>query len=360
MHLDVIGISHKTAPIEVREKFCLSAIEQELLLSQLKLRNEVLGAFVVSTCNRIEIYVDMVRSNLDAEFVLQTLFQVKKQKWHSDFKNYFYRQSKDNAIEHLFKVISSLDSLILGEKQILGQVKEAFAKAQESNMLSRALNLLCRVAVRMGKLAHEETEIGYGGTSVSWAAVNFSEKYLGSLSGKKVLLIGSGQMGELAAKQLTTRSLDTLYIMNRTRDKSMALAEKFQAEAVSFLELTRVLQDVNLCICAVNAPHYVVDREVMEHVMRHRTSELLLMDISMPRNIDPQVAQYDQLALFAIDDLGATLEQNYQRRKTAIKDVYSIIDRKISEFYTKLEKMKEFGSNQVAASSQSEVLKETV
>ncbi|OED37038.1 glutamyl-tRNA reductase [PVC group bacterium (ex Bugula neritina AB1)] len=352
MSLIIIGISHKTAPIHVREKFHLSSTQQDLLLSKLKLRLEVLGAVVISTCNRVEIYLHLLKENLDVSFVLEELFKIKKQELKS-CQDYFYQMQDKGAIEHLFKVIVGLDSLVLGEKQIIGQVKEAFEVASNAGSLTGNLNLLNRLAIRTAKIAHSETDIGYGGTSVSWAAVNFAEKYLENLDGKEVLVLGSGHMGELAVKRLVKSSLKKLYIMNRTRQKALVLAEKFQAEPVSFFELTKLLEKVDLCICAVDAPHYVIEKEAVESFPKKRSSELLLIDISMPRNIDPTISNLDNIALFFIDDLGSTLEKSYQRRKLAVKDVESIIQQKIKEFDLKSKKMQNVRNGELTYSSDS-------
>jgi glutamyl-tRNA reductase len=339
----MFGMSHKTAPIKIREQFYLSEIQQDLLLSELKHISGIVGAFVVSTCNRIEVYCEVGTDTFDVKLIQEKLFIIKKIKIGGDWQQYFYAYRQDLAFSHLLKVTTSLDSLVLGEKQVLGQVKIAFEKSAFCDMLSGHLNLMQQVVVRSGKLAHAETDIGYGGTSVSWAAVNFAEDHLNGLEGKRVMVLGCGQMGELAAKKLSQRSLDKLYIMNRTKEKAKSLAQRYGGQAVSFLELIPILKKVDVCLCAIEAPHYVIEKESVQQIMRSRKAELLMIDISMPRTIDPDVALFEQVKLYAIDDLGKTLEKSIERRNAAVKNVYEIIDRKMAEFYVKLEKMDDKG-----------------
>ena len=345
MYLKVIGTSHKTAPIDIRETFFLSVLERELLLYKLKLYPCISGAFIISTCNRIEIYVSSITQDLDRCIVLDLLWEVKKINLPKHNQDYFYDHSGDSALNHLLRVATGLDSLVLGEAQILGQVKESFQLSQKLKMLDRYLNLLHRITVTAGKLAQRETNIGWGGTSVAWAAVNLAEKYYQGLDGKKVILLGSGQMASLAARQLKIHALKDFYIMNRTKEKAVQLANESSATPVSFLDVPTILKDVDFCICAVNAPHYIVDKETVASFIENRDKELLFIDISMPRNVDPGLAVYNNTKLFTIDDLGETLEISYRRRQSSIRDVDAIITRKVKEFNQKWIKMEYYDNS---------------
>ena len=353
MHILAFGLNHKTAPIEIREKFYLNETQQELLLSELKHRSDVLAAVVVSTCNRIEVYCEVTRSDISATDILQQFFEVKKVAWHADLANYFYIYHQEEALRHILRVVSSVDSLVLGEKQILGQIKKAFDLSHRRQMLSRYFNILQQIVVRTGKLVHSETDIGYGGTSVSWAAVKFAAEKLDSLSGKSVMVVGSGQMGQLALRQLSLLDIDDLFIMNRTKEKAEDAAHEYNAKAVSFMHLPKLLKTVDVCICAVDAPHYVIEKEVIDMILPERKAPLLMIDISMPRNIDPVIDDFEGVSVYTIDDLDGHLEASLQKRRAAIPAVNKIIDKKMSALYEKIEKMNTFSIADVEISFRS-------
>lgn len=336
----VTGINHKTASMEVREKLFLSPMQQDLVLTYLKSNPQVLEAFILSTCNRTEIYLNLLDASVDPYFVFEYIAQIKKLKLTKDLRSHLYRFDGVAAVEHLFKVVCGLDSLVLGEKQILGQVKHAVERARLIGMFSKQFNVLFNVAVRAGKKVQTETRISHGGSSVSWAAVVMTEQVLGTLESKSVLIIGAGKMGTLAINQICQKKLGNLYLMNRTGEKAEALAKQHKATAVSFMDIKEILSTVDVCICSAGAPHYILDKEVIEKIILSRQSQpLVLVDISMPRNIDPTVAELSGVRLIQIDDLDQVVSENMKIRQDAVQEVERIIQAKVKEFFQKLAKM---------------------
>jgi len=377
-----IGISHKTSSLKIREKFCLDPIERELLLSELKNEPSVVEALVLSTCNRTEIYAHVLSA--DPEILFETLFKVKKinpdlilnaacespisvslrgaffatkqsfkkiasrkafamtpsdKNSHTKLilKNHFYFYSGREVVYHLMQVAAGLDSLVIGEKQILGQIKDSIELSRKKGMMGKYFNILTNMAIRAGKKARAETQIDCGGSSVSWAAVEMAQKILGSLQDKSVLIIGAGKMSSLAASHLKKKGVSQIYVINRTCEKAMELARQFGGQVVSFLDIKNILEKVDVCICSAGAPHYLIEEDIIEEIMPKRIGKkLVLIDISVPRNINPAVASLKDVFLMAVDDLKNVVDGNLNKRQMAIQAVEMIIAQKVEEFYEKL------------------------
>lgn len=340
MKITVVGISHLTAPLEIREKFFLRSIERELLISELKSNPTFVEGFVLSTCNRTEIYVYSLDEHDVSEHILHILFQIKKIDIQLELKECFYVLEEREAVTHMFKVACGLDSLVLGEKQVLGQFKEAIELARNKGMFSSCFNVVSNLAIRSGKKARCETDIDVGGSSISWAAVLMAQNVLQGLEGRSVLALGAGKMGELSIRQLKDKGVENIYVVNRTHSSAVELAQKVGGIAVSFYELKDVLSRVDVCICSASAPLYILDREALERVMAERKErEILLIDISVPRNIDPEAGKVEGVHLYAMDDLQKAVASNLGKRKLAISQVEKIIEEKVDQFYQKLEKL---------------------
>lgn len=336
-NIHVIGISHQTAPIEIREKFYLTATEQDLFLSELKSHPAVLEAFVMSTCNRTEVFLRVLEGFDPFNDIFDLLVGIKAIKAHQSLFKLFYCFRDRLAVRHLFSLATGMESLILGERQILGQLKAAIERAQKRGMFGKNFNILTNVAIRTGKKAQTETDISFGGLSVSWAALAKAGKEIGDLSDKEILVIGAGKMSKLTVGGLRHRKFKKLYLMNRTQAKAKDLADKMEGEAVGFCDIKEILSKVDVGICASSAPHYILDKETVEKILPARQNRrLLLIDISIPRNIDPLIAQLPSIDLYEIDDLKEVVDQNKQRRKNAVKEVKEIIDSKLAEFYEKI------------------------
>ena len=339
MNIIAVGINHKTAPISIREKFYLTPIQEDLLLSELKSDAAVTEAFVASTCNRTEVYVNVIDADYEIQRVVMIICQIRGIAYNSGLMGYFYTYHDRVAVEHLMQVCAGLDSLVIGERQILGQMKSAFDKGQQKGFFLKNFNILANVAIRAGKKAQAETDIGIGGSSVSWAAIMTAERDLGSLSDKSVLMVGAGKMSKLAVGQISNKGFRKLYVMNRTEQHARDLAARFEAEVVSFCDMKETLALVDLCVCSSSAPHYVIEAGVVEKCMAARGQRpLMFVDISMPRNIDPKIALLDNVSLYHIDDLESVVEESLLKRQAAVTAVNEIIAAKIDEFYTKIEK----------------------
>lgn len=337
MKLLTIGINHKTSPIETREKFYLPPLERQLLLSELKSDPAVAGAIVLATCNRCEVYA-AVTDDADAGAIIAKLFRLKHLPITASLKKMFYVLEGGAAEEHLFKVACGLDSLILGENQVLGQIKEAIALARQSGMMEKTLNVLTNFVMETAKKARQDTQIDFGGVSVSAAAVAMAQNFLGTLEGKDVLVIGSGKMGRLALNYLRQKKARHIYIMNRTTETAAAVAEEFQAQSVPFWDLKDILSRVDVCICSAGSPHYLVTRDLVDHAVKPRETALVCIDISMPRNIDPRVGDAPGVKLISLDDLDRVIEGNIQKRRAAAAEVERLITRKMAEFHAAISK----------------------
>ena len=245
----------------------------------------------------------------------------------------------------MFELSTGLDSLVVGEKQILGQIKDAVALARDKQMLSQIFNILTNYAIRTGKKAQTETQICYGGSSVSWAAVAKAEETLGDLREKDLLVIGAGEMGKLSVEQIANKGFRKMFLMNRTHCMAQGLATQYGGEAIAFSDIKDILQNVDLCLCAAGAPHYIIEKTTVEKCMVSRPNrKLMFIDISMPRNIDPTVADVAGVELYEIDDLKAVVDQTISIRSQAIEEVRQIIDQKMDEFYQQLNKREEIFS----------------
>ncbi len=336
-YLFVLGLNHKNTAIELREKFYFPDGEKELFLSGLKNNPAVLGAFILSTCNRTEIYAHLLADT--PQIILDVLFKIKKLKNSEALLQNFYCYQNHFAVRHFLRVAAGLDSMILGEKQILGQVKHAVEIARSYGMMSRELNILSNLAIRAGKKAQTETEIGFGGSSVSWAAVTTIQQKLGTLAGKSILIIGAGKMGFLAGEQLRNKNVGDIYVMNRTCDKAQVIAGDIKGIAVGFWQMKEILSKVDACICSAGAPHYLIEADTAKEVMASRKGKrLILIDISMPRNIEPKVSAIDGIELLTIDQLDKVVEGCVSRRHDAVFEVERIIENKEREYFARIAK----------------------
>lgn len=340
MKMICLGLSHQNTPISIREKFCLSDVQQDLVLSELRHNPSIVEAFVLSTCNRMEIYARVLDEVMDVEFILRTVCLVRNVELTAELRDYFYMYLNQKALRHLLAVVTGLDSLVIGEKQILGQVKSAIERARRKLMLGKAFNVLSNIVVRAGKKVRHETRIGDGGSSVSWAAVMMAEKALGNLEGKSILIIGAGKMSLLAANQLKNRQVGRIYVMNRTTAHAQEMADRVEGTVVPFCDIKKILTQVDVCICSSGAPHYILDISTMQgRHMDEVVKPLVLLDIAVPRNVDPAVGAIDGVELLTIDDLIAVTDGSMAQRSQAIPHVEVIIEAKLAEITRKLSKL---------------------
>lgn len=344
MNIVVVGISYRNTPLEIREKFSLTETQQDLLLNELKNNPSIAEAFVLSTCNRVEVYANVLEASKAFETITRLIFNVKKLNYVQELVHCFYCYRDKAAAEHLLKVAAGLDSMVIGENQILGQAKAAFERARTQGMFAKCFHLLSNTAIRAGKKARHETDFGVGGSSVSWAAIVKAERELGSLQDKSILIIGAGKMSDLAVGHIHNKGFKQLYLTNRTPANTEDLAQKYGGTVVPFCDIKEVLAEVDVCICSVGAPHYILDPDTVRKIMplraclpgRQAQRRLVFIDISVPRNIDPLVAQVEYVQLFQLDDLREVVDTNMELRRQSAGAVEEIVQKKVVEFFAKL------------------------
>ncbi|CAM5392684.1 Glutamyl-tRNA reductase OS=Lysinibacillus sphaericus OX=1421 GN=hemA PE=3 SV=1 [Lysinibacillus sphaericus] len=332
MHTIVVGLNYKSAPVEIREK--LSFVESELpqAMEALQKQKSILENVIVSTCNRTEIYAVVDQLHTGRHFVKQFLAN-----WFNlpveTFSSYLTIREEDEALEHLFKVTAGIDSMVLGETQILGQVKKSFLNGQEIGTTGTVYNQLFKQAVTFAKRAHSETAIGENAVSVSYAAVELAKKIFGFLQRKHVAILGAGKMGELAIENLYGNGVGKVTVINRTFEKAESLAAKFQGEAKSMRELQCSLLEADILITSTGATDFVIDYELMQLVERLRKGKpLFMVDIAVPRDIDPRVGDLPNVFLYDIDDLQGIVEANLAERERAAAEITQMIDKEVVQF----------------------------
>lgn len=332
MHTIVVGLNYKTAPVEIREKFSFTDEELPEAMRALQSQKSILENVIVSTCNRTEIYAVVDQLHTGRYYIKQFLAE-----WFhvpvKSFETHLYIREEDNSMMHLFKVSSGIDSMVLGETQILGQVKGSFLKAQKLGTTGTVYNKLFKQAITFAKRAHGETAIGENAVSVSYAAVELAKKIFGSLSNKHVAILGAGKMGELAAENLYGSGVGKVTVINRTFSKAETLAEKFHGTAKSMQELQCVLLEADILISSTGATDYVIDYDLMSYVERLRKGKpIFMVDIAVPRDLDPQIGDLSNVFLYDIDDLHGIVEANLAERQRAAEQITSMIDTEIDEF----------------------------
>jgi glutamyl-tRNA reductase len=337
MHLTLVGLSHKTAPIEIREKLTFPAQRQAEALSALTRSDAVAEALILSTCNRTEIYiVSANESGPDA--VIDFLAEFHDLTRH-DLARYLYIVEGQAVVKHLFRVVSSLDSMVLGEAQILHQVKEAYDLACESSAARRIFHKLFRQSFEVGKRVRTETAIGESAVSISYAAVELAKKVFDTLEGRTILVVGAGKMSELTAKHLVSQGVRSVLVANRTYERAVELAEKFEGTPIPYEDLFDRMHDVDIVISSTSAPGYVIDKAQVAGVMRNRRAPLFFIDIAVPRDIDPAVNDVSNAFVYDIDDLNGVVQSNLEERMHEAKRAETIIDEELSAFGSWLDSM---------------------
>jgi glutamyl-tRNA reductase len=328
----LIGLNHKTAPLAVREKIFAGCQEEKDLLSSLRSINGVGEVLYLSTCNRIEI-IASVEETEDAGKSLNDFLAQNGGLTPTEVANCFYEYRGEEAVRHIFRVSASLDSLVIGETQILGQVKDAYRQALAQNATGVVLNRLMHCSFRAAKRVRSETAIAVNPVSVSFAAVELAKKIFGSLTGKKILLIGAGEMAELTGMHLISNGAEEIIVANRSMPQAIALAEKFHGEAVSLDALEEKLIEVDIVISSTGAPAYIVTADLIRKIHHQRKNRLLfLIDIAVPRDIDLVASLLENVYLYNIDNLQDIVDENMNvRKKEAIK-AEMIVEEEITRY----------------------------
>jgi len=327
-----VGLNHKTAPVEIREKVAFSENSLQDSYAKLLANPRIQGGVIISTCNRTEIYAHVSDTELGIENIRSFLRQ-KSGVDLAQIKKHTYVHAQKKAVLHLFKVAAGLDSMLLGETQILGQVRTAYQSAHHYQATDKIINNLFKQAVTIGKRVRTETGIDQHAVSISYAAVEMAKQLFGSLAGKSVLVIGAGKMSELTAKHLVSNGVSGVIVSNRSFERAVCLAEQFQGQAVKFNELYDHLGYADIVISCTAATHYVVRKEQVQKVMTENPGKKVMMiDIAVPRDIEPDVGRLPGVSLYDIDALQNVVDNNLMERKRAAVLAEAIIDESVEEF----------------------------
>jgi glutamyl-tRNA reductase len=325
MPIVVIGLNHHTSPVTVREKFAFADTTIPGALQTLKERGVVDEAVIVSTCNRVELYA---ATSQPAEQALHEIrqFLMGHHQYEGELNGEIFTFAEPHSVEHLFKVACGLDSMVLGETEILGQLKKAYDLALQHKHTGGRLNKAFQNAFNVAKKIRTETNIQRGSVSVGSVAVELAEKIFTNLSERNVMVIGAGDTSEKTARALLSRGAKSIIVANRSFDKAEALARELGGRAVNFDTWTNEFEQVDIVISSTSAPHYVLDRAKLAPLMKARKNRpLLLVDIAVPRDIDPEVNLLSQVYLFNIDDLQQIANDYMQQRREEIVKCEAII-----------------------------------
>jgi glutamyl-tRNA reductase len=334
--LFVAGMNHVTAPVEVREQLALEEEKVREVLSDLSGRGVVAEVMVLSTCNRVEVY-GVAEAPGEARQAAFSRLGAQRGLALRDIEPMLYTKTEDEAVRHAFRVTSSLDSMILGEPQILGQVKEAFALAQSSGTVGPLLHALMSQAFGVAKKVRTETEVGRHAVSASFAAVELGRKIFGGLEAKSVLLIGAGEMAELAARHLVEQGALPVYVANRTWGRAQELAQRLGGTAVPFAELLTVMTSVDIVIASTAAPEPIIRvADVQQALHARRARPLFFIDIAVPRNVEPGVNDLDNAFCYDVDDLRSVVDSNLRERQREAQRAEALVVREVERFAARL------------------------
>jgi glutamyl-tRNA reductase len=332
VHLFLLGVSHRTAPVELRERLDFSSRDLGAAVEALASRQGGAESVVLSTCNRSEMYVaaqDIARANDELVSFLSDYHQVAP----GDFVPHLFARQDVEAVRHLFRVAAGLDSLVVGEPQILGQVKDAYATAAERHASGPLLTKLFHSSFAVGKRVRSETALGEGAVSVSYTAVQLARKIFGRLTGRRVLVIGAGEMGKLTAQHLRSHGVGEIVITGRTLARAQELAEAVGGTAAPWGELMAVLAPADIVITATGSQVPILSRADIESVMgRRRRDPLFIIDIAIPRDVDPDAGNIEQVFLYNVDDLQSIVQENLSRRSNEIERAEAIVGEEVSRF----------------------------
>lgn len=333
MNIHSIGISHHTAALEVREKMWLSDEEIKATLPRLKQEQHLAECVLVSTCNRTELYGVAGGDAVDDSALKSFLIDAKRAA-PSVGAGHFVSAQAGGAIHHLFRVAAGIESMVIGDVQILGQIKDGFNLAKESGTMGPVMNRLMQSTLHVGKRVRTETSICEGAVSVSYAAVELASKIYADLAKKSVLLIGAGETGELTLRHLVGKGIGQVKVANRTRERAEALVAAMGGTVVDYEEIVDTLRSVDIVITSVTSPSYIVQPDEVHRVMKQRSNNpLFIIDIGLPRNVNPAAGKIENVFLYDIDALSTIVDRNLDRRRGEIPKVTRIIREELISFF---------------------------
>jgi glutamyl-tRNA reductase len=334
MNLIVIGVNHQTAPVEVREQFAISEARLPEAVKCLASQPGIEEAMIVSTCNRVELVARAEAANTDLYRCLPELYGFDTQA----YRKYLYEYRDREAVRHVFRVASSLDSMVVGEPQILGQVKEAYATARAVGAVNSQLDALYSRAFAVAKRVRTETAIASSAVSIASVAVELAKKIFGNLEGKSVYLVGAGKMCELAARHLLAHGASKIYVGNRTFERAAALARKFNGEPIAFEQLHDTVDRADIVITSTGAPHTIFRKEHGEkYLSRRKNRPMFFIDIAVPRDVDPEMNKLDGMFVYDIDDLQQVVASHISDRRVEADRAEAIVQLEVDKFQARLQ-----------------------
>jgi glutamyl-tRNA reductase len=336
MKLLITGVSHKTAPVEVRERLAFREEALPAALADLRARDGVAEAVILSTCNRVELIVT-TDDRCDPQSIIDSFLVETKHAQPDAIDPHLYRHEGQSAIHHLFRVACSLDSMVVGEPQILGQLKAAYTAAKNCGAVCGWLDGLLTRAFSVAKRIRSETGIGQMAVSVSYAAVELARKIFGTLNGRTIMIVGAGKMSELAARHLRRSGASHVFVTNRTHERAIEMANLFQGTPVEYTRFVAMLPEVDIVIASSGAPHYILRKEEMQRVIAARRNKpMFLIDIAVPRNIEPAVNDLDNIFLYDIDDLQEVVNANLRERAKEANHAEDLVKEEVERMMARL------------------------
>ena len=334
MNLHLIGINHKSAPVEVRERLAIPEARLPEACQRLARHPGIQEGLIISTCNRVELLAATPDATADLRGFVRDYFHVNT----ADFEPHLYEFRERAAIRHLFRVACSLDSMVVGEPQILGQVKEAYAIARGVGAVQGNLDPLISRAFAVAKKVRTETAVGSSSVSIASVAVELAKKIFGSLRGKSVYLIGAGKMTELAARHLIAHGAETIFVANRTYDRAVQVAQKFNGQAMRFEELYDTVDRADIIISSTGAPHTIFRREHGEKFLAKRKNRpMFFIDIAVPRDVDPELNKLDGIFVYDIDDLQQAVAAHVADRRKEAEHAERIVEVEVDRYLERLQ-----------------------
>lgn len=343
MTLIAFGINHKTAPVDIREKVAFAPEKMESALHECVKNGEVNEAAIVSTCNRTELYFSLHENEAkEADFK-------KQREWFCQYHNlkledvepYIYLHSNNDAVQHILRVASGLDSLVLGEPQILGQIKDAYSTANDAGTIGRQLNRLFQHTFSVAKQVRTDTAIGASPVSVAFAAVSLAKRIFANISEHTALLIGAGETTELVARHLADQGVKKMIVANRTVERAQSLANNFNAEAIALSDMPERLVEADIIIASTASQLPILGKGAVERALKSRKHRpMFMVDIAVPRDIEPEVGSLDDVYLYTVDDLHEVIEEGRHSREEAAKQAEEIIENQVDHFMGWLRSLK--------------------
>jgi len=332
VNLILVGVNHKTTPVEIREKLAFTKGKIEESVNHLFNFPDIIEHTILSTCNRVEIYARANSQDSAIKSIKQFICDFHQLSL-VELEDHFYSYSNKEAVEHLFRVSSSLDSMILGEAQILGQVKEAYSLARDLRSTGLVLNQLFEKAFSIAKKVREETGIAERSVSISSAAVELAQKIFDDLENHTVMLVGTGEMAELAAKHLISYGVKTVYVTSRTYERAANLARTLNGSALDFEAFKNELHRADIVITSTSAPNFIIKKEIVEKAIHERKNKpIFFIDIAVPRDIEPDVNDLENVYLYDIDDLQVVVSANIKEREKEAENAMNFISQEVTKF----------------------------